>query len=102
MLNINEDVLYLQTDGGGRLLFHTFDKEYRALQGVEDWANYLHHRGFHRIDRGTIVNLRKIEVFDQELRVLILNTFDGAVSLPIAESMIKVLHEELRIMGWKR
>lgn len=102
ILKMNEDVLYLQRDGGEGLSFHTFDEEYKALLRVEDWAHYLHPMGFLRIDRGTIVNLHKAEDFDHELRVLVLRTSIGKVTLPVAESMIKVLLQELRGLGVER
>lgn len=101
ILKMNEDVLYLQRGGGEGLSFHTFEEKYKALQRVEDWAHYLHSIGFLRIDRGTIVNLRKVKEFNHELRVLVLKTSNGKVTLPVAESMIKVLLQELRGLGFE-
>ncbi|BBH22327.1 hypothetical protein Back11_36720 [Paenibacillus baekrokdamisoli] len=95
VLKLNEDILLLQTDGKGRLCFHTFEGEYRAVERVGDWEYYLRQMGFLRTDRGTIVNLHKVEHFDPVLKVLVLLTFNGPLTIPVADSALGLLNKEL-------
>lgn len=96
MINLSEEVLYLQTNGYGRLQFYTERSEYTAAQSVGEWADVLRGERFLRIDRGTIVNLNKISGFDSLLRVIEMRTANGGfVAIPVAEPMMKRLKMEL-------
>lgn len=97
-MKVDEDVLFLQTDGEQSLHFHTFDKKYGAFQRGEGWTKYLHHLGFICIDWCTIVNLHKVVVFDSGQRLLVLKTLSGGtVYLPVSESAVKALRTKLGV-----
>jgi len=98
-----QDVLYLQTNGRGGLHFYTYEDEYKAVSMLKDWAALLQAEGFIRTDRGTIVNVRKIESYDPILHVMMIHTLHKTVRLPLtrvvrreqAEALVQFLrHQE--------
>jgi len=95
LLNV-QDIAYLQTNGHGELHFYAYDETYRPISLLKDWAMLLQNEGFVQMDRGTIVNTRKIELFDPNLRVVRIPLMDGAVTIPFAEKVRRKLEKELR------
>jgi len=85
MVNVSEEILYLQTDGFGGLRFYSDRDELRALKLVEEWSDLLSREGFMRMDRGTIVNLKKVSDFDPKLGILEIRTADKRICLPATE-----------------
>ena len=91
-----QDIAFLQTNGQGELHFYAYDETYRPISLLKEWAMLLQKEGFVQMDRGTIVNTRKIESFDPDLRVVTIPLMDGAVSIPYAEKVRRKLEKELR------
>ncbi len=95
-VNLTEKILYLQTNGYGKIRLYSGADEYRPVHTVEEWFKLLGQSGFVRVDRGTIVNLRKVCYFDPVLRILGMRTENGGqVVVPVAETMIRRLKVEL-------
>jgi len=85
------DIVYLQTDGYGEVLFYTFDDRYRAITRLGEWSELLREEGFLQTDRGTVVNTRKITSLDRSLRVIKVAMSEGDVNIPVSERAQKQL-----------
>ncbi|MFB9274115.1 LytTR family DNA-binding domain-containing protein [Cohnella cellulosilytica] len=85
------DIVYLQTDGYGEVLFYTFDGKYRAITRLGEWSELLREKGFLQMDRGTVVNMRKIISLDRGLRVIKVAVSEGDVNIPVSERAQKQL-----------
>ncbi|RXZ79907.1 LytTR family transcriptional regulator [Paenibacillaceae bacterium] len=83
VLRLDQDVVYLQSNGRGSLSFHSYDQEFKAVQRIEEWSNVLLQRGFLRVDRGTIVNLHRIIALDRKLKVIYVETKQGVHAIPV-------------------
>lgn len=89
------NILFLQTNGQGELYFYTYEEKYRAVSMLKDWGQLLQREGFMQVDRGTIVNTKKIEYMDPILRVVRIPLLDGAATIPFTEKVRSKLREEL-------
>lgn len=99
VLNSNEeqceldvaDIIYLQTNGYGEVLFYTFDDSYRPISKLGEWSALLQNEGFLQTDRGTVVNTRKIKSMDRNLRVVKVAISEGEVNIPVSVKAQKQL-----------
>ncbi|MFB9274153.1 LytTR family DNA-binding domain-containing protein [Cohnella cellulosilytica] len=82
-----QDMVYLQMNGREGLQFYTDNGIYKALTATKDWATFLQDKGFLQLDRGTIVNVKKVAAYNSELRVVTVPTSEGNVLLPVAEKV---------------
>lgn len=89
MVNVPEEILYLQTDGCGGLYFYSENYEYSAAKLVGEWESLLSNEGFLRIDRGTIVNMQKVSRFDPLLGILEMKTSSKRMTVPVATPLIR-------------
>jgi DNA-binding LytR/AlgR family response regulator len=85
------DIIYLQTDGYGKVLFYTLDDKYRAITRLGEWSDVLRKEDFLQTDRGTVVNRRKITSLDRGLRVIKVAMSEGDLNIPISERAQKQL-----------
>ncbi|WP_373232983.1 LytTR family DNA-binding domain-containing protein [Cohnella sp.] len=91
-----QDMVYLQMNGHEGLHFYTDNGIYRALTAAKDWAAFLQNKGFLQLDRGTIVNVKKVAAYNPELRVVTVTTSEGNVLLPVAEKVQKQIKKLLK------
>ena len=91
MVNVPEEILYLQTDGYGGLRFYSDRDELRAVKLIGEWSDLLSREGFMRVDRGTIVNLKKVSDFDPKLGILEIRTAEKRICIPTTELMLRQL-----------
>ena len=96
-----QDIAYLQTNGQGELQFYSNEGISRPIILLKDWAMLLEKEGFVQIDRGTIVNMRRIGSVDPNLRIVTIQLLDGVVSIPFAERMRRRLEKELGALKMK-
>ncbi|BBH22477.1 hypothetical protein Back11_38220 [Paenibacillus baekrokdamisoli] len=96
MLDVHRDVLYMQTNRKGSLLFHTGNEVFQSIQRVEEWALLLDSAGFLRVDRGTIVNLSKAWLYDPELKVINLQANEEPLYIPVSSKSIQEIIQALR------
>ncbi len=95
VLNLEHEVIYLQTNGQGRMHVYTHEGEYRTAEKVEDWMSLTGRRGFLRVARGIIVNLSKIIAFDRVRRVVHIERLQQIHSLPITDHAMRLLNRRL-------
>jgi len=93
LLHVTMETVYLQSGRNGELIFHTERGKYTLLRRMEDWANLLASEmdDFLRVDRGTIVNLRRPWQFASGLRVLELIGDCGVIRIPVSEKKVAEL-----------
>ena len=93
LIHATKEVLYLQIDRDRGLVFYTERGKYTLIRRMEDWASLLKAEttDFLRVDRGTIVNLRKPWQFSPELRVLTLRDDRGVIRIPVSERKVAAL-----------
>ncbi|MFC4304390.1 LytTR family transcriptional regulator DNA-binding domain-containing protein [Cohnella boryungensis] len=91
-----QDMVYLQMNGHEGLHFYTDNGIYKALTAAKDWAAFLQDKGFLQLDRGTIVNVKKVAAYNSELRVVTVTTSEGNVFLPVAEKVQRQIKKLLK------
>jgi DNA-binding LytR/AlgR family response regulator len=82
-----QEIIYLQTNGRGELLLYSYDETYKMITMLRDWSTLLHKSGFIQMERGTVVNERKITSYDPHLHVVRILTSGGEVSIPVSEKI---------------
>ncbi|MFC5404428.1 LytTR family DNA-binding domain-containing protein [Cohnella soli] len=92
LLDVKE-IVYMQTDGAGDLTIYSYDEKFRTISSAQDFAEYLREVDFVRTDRGTLVNMRRVETYDPAHNVLRLRTKEGEVLVPAARNRRRVLRE---------
>lgn len=95
MLHVFHDTVFMQTNGSGNLLFHTDHGAYQSIRRVEEWTSLLYTAGFLRVDRGTIVNLNKVWLFDSELRALKSQGINNSIVIPVSGTSVHKLYQAL-------
>lgn len=90
LIYVTTETVYMQTDRNGELVFHTERGKYTLIRTMEDWAYLLESEtdDFLRVDRGTIVNLRKSWQFVPDLRVLKLRDNRKTIFIPVSENKV--------------
>ncbi|WP_164472880.1 LytTR family transcriptional regulator DNA-binding domain-containing protein [Cohnella candidum] len=94
LMNV-QDILYLQTSGFGGLDFYAFDERFKPLTSLQNWFTLLQNEGFMQLDRGTIVNVKKISSYDPNLRVVVVPTHEGNILIPFTENIQRELVSRL-------
>ncbi len=98
VMNVH-DILYLQTNGFGGLYFYSFDERFKPISTLLDWCTFLQSEGFLQLDRGTMVNVRKISSYDPTLRVVTIPNHNGNIIIPFTENIRRNLAIELNSMN---
>ncbi|WP_027085818.1 LytTR family transcriptional regulator DNA-binding domain-containing protein [Cohnella panacarvi] len=98
-LQVSEETDYVQINSSGEILFYTEFGVFSLIRRIGEWASLLEAEGFLRVDRGTIINLKKAWLFDPEFRVLRLHSVQSKVHIPIAERSLVNLKEAMRRKG---
>jgi DNA-binding LytR/AlgR family response regulator len=91
-----QEIVYLQTNGSGEVMIYSYDDKYKMITKVKDLSLFLGDSGFMRTDRGTILNLERIDSFDGILNIVKLRTSNGEVIMPIAYKMQKQIKAYLK------
>ncbi len=99
LLHVMIETVFLQIDRNGDLVFHTERGKYTLIRRLEDWASWLEAEtaDFLRVDRGTIVNLRKPWQFAPDLRVLELRDDHGGIRIPVSEKIVAALKTRMKL-----
>jgi DNA-binding LytR/AlgR family response regulator len=96
-INPKDNILYLQTNKSGKVRFYSAMHIYKPVQSVEEWSGLLSPAGFVRVDRGTIVNLNKVNELDPDLGVLDIKTENGGkMVIPVTRAMMRRLQAEMK------
>jgi DNA-binding LytR/AlgR family response regulator len=97
-----QKIIYIQTNGLGELIVHTYNDTYKFITILRDWSVLLRKSGFIQVDRGTVVNEKEIASYDSSLHVLKFHVQDGEVSIPVSEKIHRKLKDQYLIMEKKK
>jgi len=95
LLDVKE-IVYLQTNGAGKMTIYSYDDEYKIISTVKELSDLLQQSGFVRADRGTVVNPARVEAFDGILNIVKLRTRNGEVIAPVSGKAQKQIRSYLQ------
>ncbi|MFC6549887.1 LytTR family transcriptional regulator DNA-binding domain-containing protein [Cohnella cellulosilytica] len=95
MLDVKE-IVYLQTNGAGRMTIYSYDDEYKMISTVKDLSDLLEESGFVRTDRGTLIHPKRVETFDGILNIVKLRTRNGEIIAPVSSKAQKQIMNYLK------
>jgi len=83
MIDVKE-IVYVQTNGSGKMTIYSYDDEFRMISTVKELSGLLQHSGMLRADRGTVINPERVEDFDGILNIVKLRTRNGEIIAPVS------------------
>ncbi len=95
LLDVKE-IVYLQTNGAGKMTIYSYDDEYKMISTVKDLSDLLQESGFLRTDRGTLVHPERVEAFDGILNIVKLRTMNGEIIAPVSSKAQKQIKSYLK------
>jgi len=98
LLDVRE-IVYLQTNGSGKMTIYSYDDEYKMITTVKELTGLLEDSGLLRADRGTMINPERVEGFDGFLNIVKLRTRNGEIITPVSGKNQKPIQSYLRSLN---
>ncbi len=98
LLDVKE-IVYLQTNGEGKLTIYSYDDEYKMISTIKELSDLLEESGFVRTDRGTLIHPERVEAFDGILNIVKLRTRNGEVITPVSGKAQKQIKNYLKSLN---
>jgi DNA-binding LytR/AlgR family response regulator len=95
LLDVKE-IVYLQTNGTGKMTIYSYDDEFKMISTVKEMSELLEDSGWFRTDRGTLLNPERIEQFDGILNIVKLRTSNGEIITPVSGRTQKQIRSYLK------
>ncbi|MFC4599877.1 LytTR family DNA-binding domain-containing protein [Cohnella hongkongensis] len=95
LLDVKE-IVYLQTNGAGKMTIYSYDDEYKLISTVKELSDLLQESGFLRTDRGTLIHPERVEAFDGILNIVKLRTMNGEIIAPVSSKAQKQIKTYLK------